>query len=48
MFSCRIFVLLEVNTPYPIGVINIKNRFAVAPYLIFSRYHNEESMTPDY
>ena len=47
LFSCRIFVLLEVNTPYPIGVINIKNRFVVAPYPIFFRYHNEESMTPD-
>ena len=45
LFSCRIFVLLEVNTPYPIGVINIKNRFVVAPYPIFFRYHNEESMT---
>ena len=43
--ACRIFVLLEVNTPYPIGVINIKNRFVVAPYPILFRYHNEESMT---
>ena len=47
LFSCRIFVLLEVNTPYPIGVINIKNRFSVAPCPILFRYHNEESMTPD-